>query len=82
MYVKYIKNTHEYKFSDEMTRQLLKADAKAVIAAAEIISVVHTAMRTLSPKIPFIVIDDKSSPIPEGLIHFHVSKITRNINII
>jgi len=61
----------------------LKADARAIIASAEIAFVAQTAMRaSLSPKTPFIVIDDKSSPIPEGSIYFHVSNITRNINIV
>jgi len=64
-------------------RQLLKADAKAVIASAMVASVAYAAMKaSLSPKTPFIVIDDKCNLIPEGSIYFHVSNIARNINII
>lgn len=57
-----------------MSRQLLKAKAKAVITATEIASIALTATRAcLPPETPFIVIDDKTGPIPEGLIPFDVS---------
>jgi len=57
-----------------MSRQLLKAKAKAVITAAEIASTTLTVTRScLPPETPFIVIDDKTGPIPEGVIPFDVS---------
>nr|XP_012229595.1 PREDICTED: 4-coumarate--CoA ligase 1-like isoform X2 [Linepithema humile] len=57
--------------ADEMSRQLLKAKAKAVITAAEIVSTVLNATRScLPPETPVIVIDDKTGPIPEGSIPF------------
>lgn len=57
-----------------MSRQLLASNAKAIITSAEIASTVLAATKAcLSPKTPFIVIDDKTHPLPEGSIPFDVS---------
>jgi hypothetical protein len=61
---------------------LLKTRAKAVITTAEIVSTTLTATRScLPPETPIIVIDDKTGPIPEGLIPFDVSISESNINM-
>lgn len=66
-----------------MSKQLLKANAKAVITVAEIVSTVLTATRScLPPETPFIVIDDKTGPIPDGSIPFDVSITKKYILII
>ncbi|GAB1860530.1 Probable 4-coumarate--CoA ligase 1 [Camponotus japonicus] len=60
-----------YYTVDEMSKQLLRANAKAIITSASIASTTLAATRAcLSPETPFIVIDDKTSSIPEGSIPF------------
>lgn len=57
-----------------MRRQLLKANAKAVITSTAIAPTVFAATREgFQHKIPLIVIDDKTGSIPEGSIPFDVS---------
>ncbi|TGZ55917.1 uncharacterized protein [Temnothorax longispinosus] len=57
--------------AEEMPRQLLKANAKAVITSSAIASTVLVATRACLPReTPVIVIDDKTGSIPEGLIPF------------
>ncbi|XP_011880881.1 PREDICTED: probable 4-coumarate--CoA ligase 3 [Vollenhovia emeryi] len=57
--------------SEELQRQMLKAHAKAVITSTAIASTVLAATRACLPReTPVIVIDDKISSIPEGVIPF------------
>ncbi|XP_029176729.1 4-coumarate--CoA ligase 1-like [Nylanderia fulva] len=57
--------------ANEMSNQLTKANAKAVITSASIASTVLAATRaSLPPGTPFIVIDDKAGSIPDGSIPF------------
>ncbi|XP_039310924.1 4-coumarate--CoA ligase 2 isoform X2 [Solenopsis invicta] len=57
--------------SEEMQRQLLKVNAKAVITSTAIASTVLAATRACLPRdTPFIVIDDKIGPMPEDSIPF------------
>lgn len=56
---------------DELTKQLSRANAKAIITSSSIASTTLTATKTcLSPETPFIVIDDKTGFIPDGSIPF------------
>ncbi|XP_011629724.1 4-coumarate--CoA ligase 1-like isoform X1 [Pogonomyrmex barbatus] len=57
--------------AEEMSRQLLKVNAKAVITSTIIAPTALAATKAcLPPNTPFIVIDDKTGPIPEGAIPF------------
>ncbi|XP_072757261.1 probable 4-coumarate--CoA ligase 1 isoform X2 [Anoplolepis gracilipes] len=56
---------------DEISKQMLRANAKAVITSTSIASTVLAATRAcLPPETPFIVIDEKTGSIPEGSIPF------------
>ncbi|CAL1685815.1 unnamed protein product [Lasius platythorax] len=60
-----------YYTADEMSKQLLIANPKAIITSASIASITLAATRAcLPPETPFIVIDDKTGSIPEGSIPF------------
>ncbi|KAM0736789.1 4-coumarate:CoA ligase 1 [Formica fusca] len=60
-----------YYTVDEMSKQLLRVNAKAIITSASIASTTLAATRACLPsKIPFVVIDDKTGSIPEGTIPF------------
>lgn len=53
---------------------MLKANVKAIITSTVIAPTALAAMKAcLPPGTPFIVIDDKTGPIPEGSIPFDVS---------
>ncbi|XP_070150446.1 uncharacterized protein [Polyergus mexicanus] len=67
-----ITSINPYYTVDEMSKQLLKVNAKAIITSASIASTTLAATRAscLPPEIPFIVIDDKTGSIPEGSIPF------------
>ncbi|XP_025986662.2 probable 4-coumarate--CoA ligase 3 isoform X1 [Solenopsis invicta] len=57
--------------AEEMQKQLLKINAKAMIMSTEIASRVRATTRACLPReTPFIVIDDKTGPMPEGSIPF------------
>jgi len=63
-----------------MSKQFLKADAKAIITSTAIAFTVLAAARSCLPhETPFIVIDDKTGSMPEGSIPFDVS-IKTNIH--
>ncbi|XP_036142190.1 probable 4-coumarate--CoA ligase 3 [Monomorium pharaonis] len=56
---------------EEMQRQFLKVNTKAVITSTAIASTVLAAMRACLPReTPLIVIDDKTGPLPENSIPF------------
>ncbi|KAL6429828.1 hypothetical protein ACFW04_007596 [Cataglyphis niger] len=60
-----------YYTVDEMSKQLLRVKAQAVITSSSIASTTLAATRAcLPPKAPFIVIDDKTGSIPDGSIPF------------
>ncbi|XP_012538742.2 probable 4-coumarate--CoA ligase 3 [Monomorium pharaonis] len=58
--------------AEEMQRQFLKVNAKAIITSTGIASSVLAATRACLPfrETPFIVIDDKTGSMPEGSIPF------------
>ncbi|XP_020279535.1 4-coumarate--CoA ligase 1-like [Pseudomyrmex gracilis] len=57
--------------AEEISRQMLKANVKAVITSTVIAPTALAATKAcLPPGTPFIVIDDKTGPIPEGSIPF------------
>ncbi|XP_012538740.2 4-coumarate--CoA ligase 1 [Monomorium pharaonis] len=58
--------------AEEIQRQFLKVNAKAIITSTAIASTVLAATRACLPReTPFIVIDDKTGSMPEGSIPFN-----------
>lgn len=56
--------------ADEIYKQLVSSDSKAVITSSALLSNVETAVNKAIPNSKIIVIDDFVKPIPDGVISF------------